>query len=207
MTFFAFQQFSGIFVIIVYASQISVEAGVTLDPFLCTVLIGVMRVVATIIVAITLDWFGRKPITVVSGTIMSFCMLGLALTIQFPASTDFASWLPTFLLLAYIFTSTLGFLTIPFSMLPELFNQQNRGLASGLTSGFNYFVSFLLIKFYPNMLESMGIKFIFAFYGGMSLLGVIFVQLFVPETKNKTLQEIEGFFKKEERNDVPSCSS
>ena len=42
MTFFGFQQLSGIFVVIVYASKISVEAGVTLDPFLCTVLIGIM---------------------------------------------------------------------------------------------------------------------------------------------------------------------
>ena len=199
MTFFGFQQLSGIFVVIVYASKISVEAGVTLDPFLCTVLIGIMRVIATIVVAFTLDSFGRKPITVGAGTLMSFCMLGLAAILQFPSfSTQYASWLPTFLLLAYIFTSTLSFLTVPFSMLPELFNQQNRGLAAGLASGFMHFSSFLLIKFYPDMLDVMGIELLFVFYGGMSLIGVVFVQLFVPETKNKTLVEIEKFFKKDE---------
>lgn len=200
ITFFAFQQLSGIFVVVVYAANISEEAGVKMDPFLCTILIGAIRVIATGVVAFSLDSFGRKSITVYAGTLMSICMLALAATIQFPDfSNEYASWLPTFLLLSYIFTSTLSFLTVPFSMLPELFNQQYRGLASGLATGFLYFMSFVLIKLYPNMLNFMGIALVFTFYGSMSLIGVVFVQLFVPETKNKSLAEIEKLFQKDEK--------
>lgn len=66
--FFAFQQFSGSFVIIVYATQFAEEAGAGIDKFLCTVLIGLSRVLATIILAyFILDKYGRKPPTIFSG--------------------------------------------------------------------------------------------------------------------------------------------
>lgn len=57
--FFAFQQFSGTFVIIVYATQFAEEAGAGIDKFLCTVLIGLSRVLATIVLAyFILDKYG-----------------------------------------------------------------------------------------------------------------------------------------------------
>lgn len=66
--FFAFQQLSGTFVIVVYATTFAVQAGTDIDPFLCTVLIGVSRVVATIILAyFILDRYGRKPPSIFSG--------------------------------------------------------------------------------------------------------------------------------------------
>lgn len=66
--FFAFQQFSGTFVIIVYATQFAMEAGAGIDKFLCTVLIGLSRVLATIVLAyFILDRYGRKPPSIFSG--------------------------------------------------------------------------------------------------------------------------------------------
>lgn len=66
--FFAFQQFSGTFVIVVYAAQFAEEAGTGIDKFLCTVLIGIARVIATIILAyFILDRYGRKPPSIFSG--------------------------------------------------------------------------------------------------------------------------------------------
>lgn len=66
--FFAFQQFSGTFVIVVYAAKFAEEAGTGIDKFLCTVLIGIARVIATIILAyFILDRYGRKPPSIFSG--------------------------------------------------------------------------------------------------------------------------------------------
>jgi hypothetical protein len=63
--FFAFQQFSGTFVIIVYAAQFASDG---LDKFLVTVLIGLSRVIATLILAFfILDKYGRKPPSIFSG--------------------------------------------------------------------------------------------------------------------------------------------
>lgn len=66
--FFAFQQLSGTFVIIVYATQFAEEAGAGIDKFLCTVLIGASRVLATVILAyFILDKYGRRPPSIFSG--------------------------------------------------------------------------------------------------------------------------------------------
>lgn len=66
--FFAFQQFSGTFVVVVYAAQFASEAGSGIDKFLATVLIGLSRVIATIILAyFILDRYGRKPPSIFSG--------------------------------------------------------------------------------------------------------------------------------------------
>lgn len=63
--FFAFQQFSGTFVIIVYATRFASDG---IDKFLVTVLIGLARVVATVILAyFILDKYGRKPPSIFSG--------------------------------------------------------------------------------------------------------------------------------------------
>lgn len=66
--FFAFQQFSGTFVVVVYAAQFASEAGAGIDKFLATVLIGLSRVIATLILAyFILDRYGRKPPSIFSG--------------------------------------------------------------------------------------------------------------------------------------------
>lgn len=71
--FFAFQQFSGTFVVVVYATQFATEAGSEIDKFLATVLIGLSRVVATLILAyFILDKYGRKPPSIFSGIGKSF---------------------------------------------------------------------------------------------------------------------------------------
>lgn len=58
--FFAFQQFSGLFVVVVYAKRFATEANVQIDPNLCTVLIGSARVLATLLVGNVMDSLGRK---------------------------------------------------------------------------------------------------------------------------------------------------
>lgn len=196
--FFAFQQLSGIFVVVVYASRFAVESGVALDPFLCTVLIGLARVVATLMVGILLDKLGRKIPTIFSGVGMTVCMYGLALYLMIPSlnqSPALSSWLPATLLISYIFTSTFGFLTMPFTMLPELIPLRVRGLGAGITVSFAYFMSFIVIKLYPTMLETLGNELVFIFYGTVSFMGILFVHFILPETKGKTLEEIENSFK------------
>lgn len=196
--FFAFQQFSGIFVVVVYATKFAVESGVAIDPFLCTVLIGLARVLATFMVGALLDKLGRKIPTIFSGIGMTICMYGLALYLMLPAlneSPSISSWLPATLLITYIFTSTFGFLTMPFTMLPELIPLRVRGLGAGITVSFAYFMSFIIIKIYPTMLEVMGNEFVFIFYGTVSLFGIFFVHFILPETRGKSLEEIENSFK------------
>jgi len=122
-------------------------------------------------------------------------MLVLAIYSSFPDSLPLGTWMTTIFLLTYIVTSTFGFLTIPFTVLPEFFSQRVRGVTAGITVCMAYLMSFIVIKSYPSMLLWMGNGMIFLFYGIVSLLGTLFVYFVLPETKGKTLQEIENLFK------------
>lgn len=195
--FFAFQQFSGIFVLIVYAVKFSLEAGVVIDPFLCAVYIGIVRIVATLLMGVVMDRFGRRLPAMFSGVVMAVCMFGIGGYIASGSSA--ASWLPVLLILSYIFASSLGLLTLPFTMMAELFPQRFRGLASGITIGALYSMSFVVTKLYPTMVNKMGTVNVFVFYGVVSISSVVFVYFILPETKGKTLEQIEDIFKKRER--------
>lgn len=193
--FFAFQQFSGIFVIIVYAVQFTAEVGVLIDPFLCTVLIGIIRVIATVMVGYVLDSVGRKPPSIFSGIGMSICMFGLTICMWLPNFTQNISWLPLFLILTFIFTSTIGYLTIPFTMSAEIYPLKIRGFATGLTICMCYLMCFIVVKLYPTMIIIMGCSNVMLFFGLVSILGVLYVHFILPETKGKSLEEIEDYFK------------
>lgn len=202
ITFFAFQQFSGIFVIFVYAAQFSKEAGVAIDPLLSSVFIGLTRVVTTILMAFISDKFGRKPPAMFSGFGMFLSMIGLAACAIWPLHDTQFSWIPVFLLIFFIFSCTLGFLTLPFAMIAEMYPQRTRGFAAGLTIFAGYFFSFLNIKAYPTLVENLGNVTIFVFYGIVSLLGIVFVHLALPETKGKSLREIEDYFRGRRKSEL-----
>lgn len=191
--FFAFQQLSGIFVVVVYAAKFATSVGVTMDPFLCVVYIGIVRVVAGGIVGLLLDRLGRCMPTLYSAVAMAACMYGLAAWSLYPI--EHYGWVPVALILIYVFSSTLGLLTIPFVMNAEIFPQKYRGFGSGITICAAYSICFVCVKLYPMMATDLGSVHVCLFYGTFSLLSIFYVGLVLPETKGKTLTEIENMFK------------
>lgn len=199
--FFFFQQSSGTFVIVFYAVDFVKEAGVSIDPYIAAILIALARVIASMLLGPVCRRYGRRPPTIISGAIMTLTMVTLAAYIYslslgvVPTETQSRlNWLPVFLVIFYFFTATFGFLTIPFAMIAEMFPTKIRGFAGGLVACLNYTFNFIFVKTYQGMLESMGKHGVFAFYGGMALVGTIFVVIFLPETKGKTLAQIEEYF-------------
>lgn len=199
--FFACQQFSGIFVVVVYAVQISIEAGVTIDPILCAMLVAFIRVPTTFAVGLVLDRWGRRPPAMFSGFGMGICMFILAGSVWFPTTLGTIPHLPVVGICMYIVTSTLGLMTLPFSMIGEVYPQRMRGTAAGITISCNYALSFLCVKLFPNMVETMGKANVFAFYGTAAFLAIVYIYMFLPETKGKTLFEISEEFKGSKRNE------
>lgn len=191
--FFAFQQLSGIFVVVVYAAKFATSVGVTMDPFLCVVYIGIIRVIAGGIVGLLLDRLGRCTPTLYSAVVMAACMYGLAAWNVYPIENY--GWIPVVLILTYVFSSTLGLLTIPFVMNAEIFPQKYRGFGSGITICAAYTICFVCVKLYPMMTTDLGSVHVCILYGTFSLLSTFYVAFILPETKGKTLVEIENMFK------------
>ncbi|XP_037887671.1 facilitated trehalose transporter Tret1-2 homolog [Glossina fuscipes] len=188
---FTFQQLTGIFVIIVYAVQISVEAGVTMDPFMCAVLIGLARLITTCPMAYLLEKWGRRRAGIISAAGMTVCMILLAAQ----SYLRVIPFLPVIAIVSFIVLSTLGIFTLPFFMISELFPQHVRGRASGLTVAFGLLAAFFCTKTYPGMKDAIGNEYCFVVYGAVSFAAMIFVYLVLPETRRRTLFEIEEQFR------------
>lgn len=193
LTYFFFQQFSGSFVVVFYAIDIVKEAGVTMDPYTAIVTIAFTRFFSSILVSFLSKIYGRRPLSIVSGAGMTICMITLALYLFLITKNTF-TWIPIVLLMAYFFTSTLGFLTMPFAMAAECFPGKIRGTATGFVTCVAYIFNFVTVKVYPNMVETMKSEGVFCFYGGVALVGTVFIVVCLPETKGKSLEEIEEYF-------------
>lgn len=195
VAFFAVQQFSGVFVVIIYAAKFSIEAGVVFDVFLSSVVIGVIRCATTILVGLVSVRFGRKPMAILSGAGMLISLVGITLCVLFSTS-GVLSWLPAVFLFIFIFFGTFGFLTLPFAMVAEMYPQKHRAFATGVTLCLAYLMSFVNIKTFSTVFEYFGNVTVFSFYAFVTLAGLLFAIFILPETKGKTLQEIEQYFKK-----------
>lgn len=202
--YFFFQQLSGSFVVIFYALTIVAQAGITMDAYLVIVLIAIARLISALLVTMASRKFGRRPLSLLSGAGMTISMILLAVYSQLlengtVVDRSFWSWVPLTLLLGYFFTSMLGFLSMPFAMVAEVYPTKVRGLLSGLTVCVGYVFNFAVIKTYPAMAAAMHNYVIFAFYGVVSLLGTVFVLFFLPETKGKTIEQIQEMFDGQQR--------
>lgn len=202
LSYFLFQQFSGIFVMVYYAVDIVQSAGITIDPYLGAVFIGLTRLMGSLLVAAISRKYGRRIPSIVSGAGMTFFMACLSLYL-FMTDAGYQvldrGLFPTVCVLMFIFLSTLGFLSIPFAMIGEIFPTNVKDLLSGLTTCIGYIFSSVTIKTYPDMLLLMGKHGVFFFYALVSLAGTLFVFFFLPETKGKSLHEIEDIFVKNKK--------
>ncbi|XP_046480162.1 facilitated trehalose transporter Tret1-2 homolog isoform X1 [Neodiprion pinetum] len=196
--YFFFQQFSGTFVIIYYAVDFAREAGIQMDGKLMAIFIGLTRVLGTLCVSWVSMRYGRRIPSVGSGAGMTLFM-GILSVYSWASSNGFEipdrGVIPAISILMYILMSTMGFLVLPFAMIGEVYPARFKDILSGLTTCLAYVFSFIALKVYPEMLKSIDKHGVFIFYTAFSLAGTIFVAALLPETKGKTLREIEESYK------------
>jgi hypothetical protein len=200
--FFFFQQFSGIFVVIMYAVTIVREIGVHVDGYLVTVLIGISRLVMSIVISYASKRCGRKLMCNISGVGMTLSTGVLAgfLSLMHDGHIDREAavaygWIPITALLLSVLTGNFGFLTLPFAMLGEVFPAKIRGWACGVTTFMATIYAFLAIKLFPDMRHWMGYHNVFTLYTAVVAIGTVTMYFCLPETHGKTLPEIEEFFR------------
>ncbi|KAG8222811.1 hypothetical protein J437_LFUL005017 [Ladona fulva] len=106
------------------------------------------------------------------------------------------SIIPAICMLLYVCVSMTGLLAIPWTLTAELFPTEVRGLAHSLTLTLVNLLLFASLHLYPHMLDEFGAYGVLWFFSAVSAAAAIFVYFFLPETRNKTLSEIEEYFHK-----------
>ncbi|XP_044271366.1 facilitated trehalose transporter Tret1 [Tribolium madens] len=191
------QIFSGTYIIVFYAVDILGHINNQMDHFMTAVLTAGVRFIFSLVASALLALIGRRALALTSGlgTAISALCLG---TFLYPRDnctiSDSGGYFPALCVLLYVATNTVGFMILPGVMLGELFPAKVRGLAGGLTFMIFNFVLFATAKAFPVMKNGVGVHGVFWIFGGTALVASVFLYFMLPETKGKTLSQIEDYF-------------
>jgi len=184
-----FQQITGQPSVLYYATKIFQEAGFAAaeSATAVSVILGIFKLVMTGIAVFTVDVYGRRPLllTGVTGMVISLFLLS---SIHVPLLSVVA-------LLLYVGCYQVSFGPVSWLLVGEIFPLAVRGSAIALASFANFGSNFLVSLALPTIQSVLGVSNTYLAFGAIGIVAVGTIYLLVPETKGKTLEEIEEMFK------------
>lgn len=193
-----FQQFVGVNALLFYASSIFESAGVSAGSLASLALAG-LQVVMTGVSAILVDKAGRRLLLMLSsgGMCVTCLMVGLSYYLQAHGGDSiqvFVGMMSLVSLLVYIICFSLGLGPIPWIMMSEVFPSNVKGRAGSLATVVNWLSGWVVTVSFNSMLDWSAAG-SFGIFGLICATTLVFVALRVPETKGKTLEEIQAYFR------------
>ncbi len=193
-----FQQFVGINVVLYYAGDIFRSTGSGNDSSLLqTIIVGLVNMTFTVVAIFTVDRFGRKPLMLIGALAMAVSMFALGLSFYL----DKMGILSLIFMLMYTAAFAMSWGPVTWVLLSEIFPNSIRG-AMSIAVASQWIANLIISWTFPIMNESTLLTklfnhgFSYWIYGVMGLLAAWFVLKLVPETKGKTLEEIETIWKR-----------
>jgi SP family xylose:H+ symportor-like MFS transporter len=195
-----FQQFIGINVVLYYAPEIFKSMGVGTDvALLQTIIVGSVNLIFTVLAILTVDKFGRKPLMIIGALGMALSMFALGTTF-FMQSVGIGALV---FMLCYVACFAMSWGPVTWVLLSEIFPNKIRGKAMAFAVAAQWVSNYLVSWTFPMMdknsylLQQFNHGFTYWVYGIMGVLAMFLVWKFVPETKGKTLEEMEKIWKKD----------
>lgn len=194
-------QWTGINAMTFYNIEIvKLTLGDSLNVYTSMIIMDVIRLATSVLACYLMKIVGRRPHTLFSSigtTVSLFALSGFSFGVKFWPELRNYSIVALVVLIVYIAFVTVGLFTIPWAMMGELFPLAHRGLGSGLSALINYAFIFSVVKPTPWLLLNFGTEGTFLLFGIVGLVGSVVLGIFLPETKNKPLHEIEDGFKRD----------
>jgi len=207
----ALQQLTGQPSVLYYQESIFADAGFGDQAATSSIIVGAAKLLATLTAVVTVDRFGRRPLLLVGTSMMlaALVLLGTAFAVGTPSATDPTmltlpgAWPPLVVvaLVLYVCGYQVGFGPIAWLIISEVFPLRTRTKALSFAVIVN-FAANLIMTFalqplqaaFDSLLPGNGQALLFFLYGALCIVSLVFVVLFVPETKGKSLEEIEAMF-------------
>ncbi|MEM9829236.1 MAG: sugar porter family MFS transporter [Bacteroidota bacterium] len=182
------QQWSGLNVIIYYAADIFQAAGYNLQQMMLNiVVIGTVMVLAVLITMATVDKLGRKTLLLFGTSSMA----GVYALIGYCFYADYQGLVIVLLVLANVLFYSVTLAPLLWVVLSEIFPNRIRGAAMSIAAFAHWVGNFTLTFSFPTIKENLGWANNFWLYGLICAVGFVVLYLILPETKGKTLEEIE----------------
>jgi SP family galactose:H+ symporter-like MFS transporter len=189
-----FQQITGINTVIYYAPKILQAAGFNSasGAILATSGVGVVNVGMTIIAMFLVDRAGRRPLLLVgiAGMFVTLGVLGLSFRISNPSGQ--LAWIAVICLMGYVASFAISLGPIFWLLIAEIYPLKIRGLAEGMAATFNWGSNLVVSLTFLTLVEKLGASSTFLLYAFASVASWLFAYYLVPETKGRTLEEIEA---------------
>ena len=192
-----FQQVTGINTVIYYAPLIIQSAGISSasGAILTTAGIGVVNVLMTIVAMWLIDRMGRRPLLLVgiAGMVVTLGLLGLAFHMS--EKSGALVWIAVISMMAYVASFAISLGPIFWLLISEIYPLKIRSSSEGLAAAFNWGSNLLVSLTFLTLLQMIGAASTFWLYGLFAVAAWIFSYFRVPETKGRTLEEIEEFWR------------
>jgi sugar porter (SP) family MFS transporter len=202
------QQLIGVNTVIYYAPTILKFTGLSTSSAITQALsVGITNLVFTIVAIVLLDRVGRRVLLIVGtcGCILSLAMLGVFFASSGLQSS--ASWVALVCLIVYIASFAIGLGPVFWLVISEIFPLSVRSPAMSVSTVGNWSSNFLVSSFFLTLVGAISREGTFWLYGGLGVLSLIFFIVRVPETKGRSLEQIEQELGSEDRASVETAAS
>ncbi|XP_074025646.1 facilitated trehalose transporter Tret1 [Leptinotarsa decemlineata] len=191
-----------------YAIKIFKAMKAPLSEYYSTVLMGLVQLLGCILSVTLISFLGKRVINFISLFASGICFLIIgtyahlnninymtepvvvnATTNEYPHR-----WISVTFLVGSAFFTYLGIKILPWILIGELFSNEIRATASGLSAGMGYVIGFLANKLFQDMVATFSLPGVFWFYGCVGIVGTVVLHFVLPETEGKSLFEITEHF-------------
>ncbi|MDD4515611.1 D-xylose transporter XylE [Massilibacteroides sp.] len=194
-----FQQFVGINVVLYYAPEIFKTMGAETDAALLQqIIVGAVNLSFTVLAILTVDRFGRRPLMIIGALIMAVSMILLGTTF-YTYSVGLGSLI---CMLVYTAGFAMSWGPVCWVLLAEIFPNSIRSVVMSIAVAAQWIANFMVSWTFPMLdknqylTETFNHGVAYWIYGAMGILAALFIWKFVPETKGKTLEQMEGYWRK-----------
>lgn len=198
------QQFCGPNAITSYAKTIFHESGEDISSTLSSILYFSVQFVMVIVCSFLVDKVGRKPLLILSIAGSGIALLSQGFYFYFKSLSSYdmsiVSFIPLTALLLYVVLFNVGMWNIPLLLMGEMFPTNIRALALCLNEIYFGLSVVVVSEFFQITMDTFGMHVPFFAFAGVCFLGFIFIFTVVPETKGKSLEEIQEHLKQNNRS-------
>ncbi|XP_075214661.1 facilitated trehalose transporter Tret1-like [Lycorma delicatula] len=197
--FFFVINFAGVTAIRPYQIKVFQELGFPINAYRAIVVMSVNSFVATVLCMILVKFLGKRPLTLISLFINSAAIYTLSVYAVLHDSgkegnESEKNWFPfiTYFILQFFFS--FGVSPVPWMLVSEVFPYRGRSQASGFAAGCSYILSFAATKTFLGFEAALSLSGVLFLYGTCSLIGLITMYIYMPETEGRSFEEIEDTY-------------
>lgn len=185
----ALQQITGINAVIMFSPEIFKAAGsAQTDSVMQAMIVGLVNFLMTIVALWLVDKKGRKTLLLWGAAGMIASLAYLTFEFARPEQNGVGVLVA---LLVYISFFAASFAPVMWVIISEIYPNRIKGMAMSFSTAVSWLCTFLTVYFAPVIQGSLGLHYLFGIFGIFSIIAFVFVKIWIPETKGKSLELIE----------------